>query len=275
MANIQIESFTEDGGVLHSARSNNEGIAKIIGPINSSSRLIVEDICGNIVYNELQSNVADDLSIPNVRLKTLEGDVYDCDVTPINDGVIAISQGNQIRYHHIDNSNFQLSLQICDGGQASVQGLSQETFDASQATNIRVDMIDELGDIFTCIEPTTNYLFLTNVNTGQEYVYPVESTEGSTSLLTVFGTRDGGPIDIAISITRTENQDFSEGMLSIERIVDPTNGFSYSGDNVDFDLTRFGNRDKISIGTFEGVFENTVTLEMDELRGSFNFYFSE
>ena len=275
LEDIQTEVLAADGTVLQSVRSNSQGMAKIITPVNMASRLAIEDDCGNIVYNESTANMSETLLVTNVSLIGLEGDIYDCDVNPTDDGVIAIARGNKIRYHYPSSTSFELTLQVCDGGQVALQGLESGSFDAAAATELQLDEVESLGDIFTCVAPLINYLTVTNVNTGEEYIYPIETTEGSTSLLTVFGTGPNHPSDVRLSIARTGVQDFVSGIFTLERIVDPASGLNYSGDNVAFDLPRFGSRDKITIGSFEGFFENTVDLEMDELRATFNFYFTE
>jgi len=77
-------------------------------PTIASGTLQLEDACGNIVYNKAFSDVNDVVAVEDVSLKTLEGDLYDCDVIPVQDGVVAIEQGDQVRFHHLSNTRMQV-----------------------------------------------------------------------------------------------------------------------------------------------------------------------
>ncbi len=275
LEDLKTELRTEDGTILQSVRTNNEGLAKVHSPTIASGTLQLEDACGNIVYNKAFSDVNDVVAVEDVSLKTLEGDLYDCDVIPVQDGVVAIEQGDQVRFHHLSNTTFSLSLQTCDGGNAGIQGLDLDSFDPNESTDISIDMLDELGDVFTCPEPRTNTLHVTNVTTGEEYFYDIQDTGGSNEVVTEFEYAGGDEnINIKISFNGSQAGDYSpSNEHEIEILKDPTNNFSFSGDGESFIVTRFGNEERLTVGNFEGIFEDVDRGVVEELRGTFNFNF--
>ena len=277
LEDIQTECYAEDGTMLQSVRSNNQGLAKIISPINREGNLIIIDACGNEVYNESQSNIDSEISLAGVSLKTLEGDIYDCDVRPIEDGVVAVEQGNKIRYHYLNSSNFSLALQVCNNGEAEIQGLDGTTPNQNQLVDLNLINEDALGDLFTCDNPRINTLHLVNISTGEEYFYFLQPGDANTVSLTEFGWLNNSQgININIVFNGSMNGDYSDDEdHEIEALQDLDTGFNFSGDAESFIVSRFGSTDKLTIGNFEGIFEDVDRQVSEELQATFNFYFRE
>ena len=268
----------EAGTVIQSARSNDMGLVKINFPLSLGGNLVVKDACNNIVYNEASSDIVPEISLDDVSLKTLVGDLYDCNVVPIDDGVIAVAQGDLIRYHYLNNSTFALTLQVCNNGAADVQGLDGISLGMNQATSVNLQATEELGDLFTCDDPLVNMLQLVNLTTGVEYFYPIQSFDiNNTDELTIFEfVNNGQEINIQLNFSGNAADDYSLNSLhEIAALEDNTKEFDFAGDADSFLVSKFGSSNKLTLGTFEGTFEDNDRQVFEELQGTFNFYIIE
>ncbi len=277
LEDIQTEWISEEGTVLSSAKSNNQGVVKIITPVNRYGNLSIQDACGNVVFNESSIEMVPEISLAGVSLKTFEGDLYDCDVDPVEDGVVAVRQGDEIRYHYLDNSNFSLTLQVCNNGAAEIEGFEQTSINQNQATSLNLISENALGDLFTCDAPLTNMLHIVNLSTGEEHFYPIQPGTGNTASLTEFGfSNDAMGVNIEIGFNGSIAGDYSnDDDHEIEDLQDMNNGFDFSGDADLFIVTDFGSTEKLTLGNFRGMFEDVDRGVVEELQGSFNFYFRE
>ena len=277
LEDINAKWITEDGITVQSVLSNNLGIAKINTPITSEGRLTMKDACGNIVYNEAPSNLNSEVLIDNITLRSYEGELYACNVDPIEDGVIAVRQGDQIRYHYISNSIFDLALQVCNNGEANIQGFDGISFGQTVGININLEAEDELGDIFACDDPQVNMLHLINKSTGEECFYPIQSGDGNTANVTEFEfINNGQDINIKVSFNGSQEGDYSANdSHEVEALEDTSKEINFAGDAVFFLVSRFGSTNKLTTGVFEGSFEDVDRQVIEELQGTFNFYFRE
>jgi hypothetical protein len=134
-----------------------------------------------------------------------------------------------------------------------------------------------LGDLFTCDAPLTNMMHVINLSTGEENSYPIQSDDASTASLTEFGwinSTEG--ININVVFNGSIEGDYSNSDIhEIEALQDLGTGFNFSGDAESFIISRFGSTDKLTIGHFEGMFEDVDRGVSEELEVSFNFYFRE
>jgi len=269
LENSPLSVISEDGKTLYVTRSNSEGVATIVLPNEKSATLQVKNACNEVVYNEAASSINPMLNLAQIELATVTGDLYDCEVMPNSNAVLSITQGGQQQYYYPANENFSLRLQTCNNGLANMQGLESTSGDASTTSAFDLKQDSALGDIFTCTSPSINELRIENMDSGEMLVYPIEELDGNTVNLTAFGNTS---LDIGISFNGSSTGDYSAADLhSILRIWDDENGFRYAGDATTFSVERFGD-DTIILGKFEGEFENTLTGEMDKIKGHFNFY---
>ena len=61
----------------------------------------------------------------------------------------------------------------------------------------------------------------------------------------------------------------------MEALEDTSKEINFAGDAVFFQVSRFGSTNKLTTGVFEGSFEDVDRQVIEELQGTFNFYFRE
>ena len=282
LENVEVNIANEVGqnptgaATLYGGYTNSHGVLEVIMPTDKPATLSVIDACNNVVYNETVESGNAILKLEQVTLATVTGDIYDCMVVPASNTTLAVVQGNQLQYHYVPNSSFNLMLQTCNNGLFNIQGLESSSGDANAGTAANYDLNAgaELGDIFTCEMPAINELRIENTGTAETFTYPITSAAiSNTNELTSFRSTNNPPIDIRINFTGSSAGDYSAGIQhSINRIWDDESGFRYAGDAEIFIVTRFGNDNKIILGEFEGEFTNELTGQLDNIKGTFNFY---
>ena len=284
LENALVELRNSAGDILYTTRSNSNGMVQVLINDISDDLLNIFDACDQLVYNDTPPTNDSSIEIDEISFKTLEGDLYDCNITPVQSGVIGVQQGEEIRFEYLSSPNFQLTLQTCNQGNAMVQGfdgISLGTGGSQSAQSINIVSESALGDLFTCNDPSINELVLENLTTGETFTYTINNTAGSGETVTSFGTPipNNNAAELQITFNGRLSGDYSNANdHQINRIFDEDSGISYSGDAAEFIVSRFGNTEKLTIGQFEGEFRNVLSSNPNEeffLRGSFNFYFIE
>lgn len=275
LENMEVEVMDENQQTIFRGHSNNRGEITLSTLSEGQARLEVIDACGHIVFTgALFEN--QELSLEQVDVQTLSGDVYDCEVMPSNNNIIRVAQGDRIQYFYEGDSNFELQLQTCNDGQANIIAIEDPDVSVSSGETINLETINTIGDLFTCEAPSLNQLSLRNTSTGEEFSYPITSTAGGTATSTRFSNFSAVGQEFIISFGGTAIGDYSaSGDHSVERIWDDASGFRITGDADQFNVFRYGDQEKITIGRFEGTFENSTTNEIVNIEGNFNFYFQE
>ena len=275
LENMEVEVMDENQQTIFRGHSNNQGEITLSTLSEGQARLEVIDACGQIVFTgALFEN--QELSLEQVDVQTLSGDVYDCEVMPSNNNIIRVAQGDRIQYFYEGGSNFELQLQTCNDGQANIIAIEDPDVSVSSGETINLETINTIGDLFTCEAPSLNQLSLRNTSTGEEFSYPITSTAGGTATSTRFSNFSAVGQEFIISFGGTAIGDYSaSGDHSVERIWDDASGFRITGDADQFNVFRYGDQEKITIGRFEGTFENSTTNEIVNIEGNFNFYFQE
>ena len=273
LENMEVQVLSNTQEVLFKGFSNDQGQVRFNKSTDETSRLGIVDACGQLVHNEDLVTNNTDMKLDQVSTKVVTGEVYTCEVNPSMQNVIRILQGNRMHYFYEDDSEFALTLQTCADGVAIIAALENSN-DIANAESIDLDDVVSAIDLFTCEDPAINELRIFNLDTNEEYVYPITSTIGSTDQITSFThyMQEGQEFKISFNGSVAGNYSAAPDH-EIERIYDDAESLRLSGDADVFEVSRFGDMDNITIGSFEGTFENSTTTENINLRGSFNFYF--
>lgn len=274
LSNMAITVKNSNQETIYTGYSNSLGQATIQRSVVNASTLVIQDACGNEVYNAAVPN--EDLVLNQTEVEIFTGDVYDCLVSPSTNNVIRIRQGSRDHYYYEPSSDFTLALQTCENGLAQITAIEDNTINLAQVEVRNLNDSDLIGDLFICEAPSINQLTIKFTESGEEYSYPISSTAGSTMQSTTFSNDNGPGQDFLITFSGTDVGDYSDaGKNNIDRIYDDAAGFRLNGAAEIFEVIRFGADSQIKIGSFEGTFENSTTNENVIVEGSFNFYRQE
>ena len=276
LTNLEVETKDASNNTISRVFSNSLGHIAMPVLNDGSSILQIKDACGNVVFNNSWSEVSNELSLQEVNTKTLAGDVYDCLVNPNENSVIRVLQGNRTHYYYEPNSSFTLQLQTCGQGIAKISALDNSSSDLAALPASSIEDLEFIGDLFTCENPSINMLSLVDTESGIQYQYPITSTVGTTQANSQFSNEVNEGNRFEIVFNGSTAGDYSDPAFhSIENIFDDASELRISGDAEIFEVVKFGNENRVTVGSFEGVFLNTFNNEMINIKGNFNFYFDE
>ena len=277
LENMNVKVLNNSQEVIYSGFSNDLGQIQFNSLSDEVAILQIIDACGQLVHNESILTNITDISLDQVATNQIAGEVYTCEVKPNTNNVIRVVQGTRVHYFYEEDSEFELTLQTCANGMAVVTALEDSNADLANLESLDLDDITSAIELFTCENPSINQLRLIDTETGDVYLYNINSTAGSNNLITTFAETDN-IIDsrFQIEFQGSEMGNYSEDALSqLAFIRDPTGGLQIEGEFEEFEVTRFGDTERITLGNFTGTLTNDIDNENINFRGDFNFYFQE
>ena len=272
-------SFASDSSWTAYGYTDQNGVVSGLIPADESLLLSVFDICGNIIFSQAIGPFSSSTSLGTIEVSgisvnntSVSGNLLDCNMNTVDDGLVLIEFDGQTIYHYTEGEPFDISFATCGNSSfVTVTGVDLNGLTQSGPISASSNIDNNLGEINVCDQVIEDFLEITVDGTTAIYVDVsiFSDSLGGTTISNATGNQEQY---FWITFIGEDIGDYSSPQEHfIEIIFDSILGWSLQGSFDSFNVTQYGDIGEPVIGNFSGTLTNFTASSSEEVSVSGNF----
>ncbi|MCP4125294.1 MAG: carboxypeptidase regulatory-like domain-containing protein [Bacteroidetes bacterium] len=260
---VVIESATSGAGYGYTDMQGN--VSGIIPANEVLTISIYSNICHELLHSESMGPFAVDatygpiaVSGENILTTVVSGQLVDCDMNPITDGLVIVTYNGNNHYEYLEEADFEIEITTCESTtEVTVVGIDMDEFIQSQVFTAPANEATDLGAVEICDNPLSDYILLTIDGNTALYNGVFSDTTGYYTYLSVSQSNPLGEDYLGFGFGGNEAGDYSNNNF-IEYISNQEFGWQFQGGSFsNLIVTTFEQTPDVHIvGTIDGTMES-------------------